>query len=120
MLTFAIVTISLALFWYSIAVWAERFSRQLKKWHIVLFWVGFIFDSAGTWAMTLLNTSHSLDIHGLSGPVALFLMLFHAIWATFVMIKKNEALIKSFHKFSLFVWLVWLIPYITGIVLHMK
>jgi uncharacterized repeat protein (TIGR03987 family) len=120
MLSFAIISITLALFWYTIAVWAERISRKLKKWHVLFFWIGVISDSSGTIAMFRLNTSNFFDIHGLTGEIALFLMLFHATWATIVIIKKNEKLISNFHKFSLFVWLVWLVPYLTGIFMHMK
>jgi len=43
-------------------------------------------------------------------------MLFHAIWATIVLAKKNEKMILKFHKYSLFVWIIWLIPMITGMV----
>ena len=120
MLLFAIITISLALFWYSIAVWAERISYRLKKWHVAFFWIGFLSDATGTITMTLISKGYVFDIHGISGPIALFLMLLHATWATIVIIKKDEKLINNFHKFSMFVWLIWLIPYITGVVMHMK
>jgi uncharacterized repeat protein (TIGR03987 family) len=120
MLLFAIVTITLALFWYSIAVWAEKFSARLKEWHVVFFWIGFVSDATGTVTMSIISKGFLLDIHGISGPVALLLMLFHASWATVVIIKKNEKLISNFHKFSMFVWMIWLIPYITGIVMHMR
>jgi len=120
MLPFSIVSITLALILYSVAVWSERFSRRLKKWHIAFFWSGFISDATGTIGMTLINKGFLFDIHGISGPVALFLMLLHAAWATFVIINNNEKQITSFHKFSLFVWLLWLIPYSTGMIMHMK
>lgn len=120
MLSFAIIAITLALFWYSVAVWAERISRRLKKWHILFFWIGVISDSSGTLAMFRLNTSNLFDIHGITGQIALYLMLIHAIWATIVIIKRNEKLINSFHKFSLFVWIVWLFPYMSGLIMHMK
>ena len=35
--------------------------------------------------------------------LAILLMLFHAIWATIVLVKKNEKMIINFHKFSIFV-----------------
>ncbi|MBE0674919.1 MAG: TIGR03987 family protein, partial [Bacteroidales bacterium] len=38
------VLITLALVFYSIGVWSERFSRYLKKWHVVSFWTGLLFD----------------------------------------------------------------------------
>lgn len=58
----------------------------------------------------------SYDVHGLSGVLAILLMFIHAIWATIVLIKKDEKMIVNFHKFSIFVWLVWLIPYFSPMV----
>jgi len=54
------------------------------------------------------------SFHGIIGLVAILIMLYHAGWATLVLINKNEALIVKFHKFSLVVWIIWLIPMITG------
>ena len=58
----------------------------------------------------------SYDVHGLSGVLAIVLMFIHAIWATVVLVKKDEKMIVNFHKFSVFVWLVWLIPYFSPMV----
>jgi uncharacterized repeat protein (TIGR03987 family) len=52
--------------------------------------------------------------------MAIFLMAFHAIWATIVLKKKNEKIISKFHTFSLFVWLLWLVPFFAGMFLNMK
>jgi len=41
----------------------------------------------------------------------------HAGWATLVLINKNEVRIVKFHKFSLIVWIIWLIPMVTGAIL---
>jgi len=120
MLNFAIISITLALIWYSIAVWAEKYSGKLKKWHVIFFWSGVGCDTAGTITMRVMSNSYLADIHGISGSIALLLMLFHASWATVVIINKNEKLIRNFHQFSMFVWLVWLIPYISGVLMHMK
>jgi len=120
MLSFSIVTITLALLWYSIAVWSEKYSSKLKLRHVFFFWIGVVSDTAGTLTMSLISRGYLFDIHGISGAVALLLMLFHACWATIVIIRKNEKLISNFHKFSMFVWMIWLIPYITGVILHMK
>jgi hypothetical protein len=32
------------------------------------------------------------------------------VWATFVIARKDEGAIVKFHRFSVFVWLVWLVP----------
>jgi uncharacterized repeat protein (TIGR03987 family) len=61
----------------------------------------------------------SYDIHGLSGLLAIILMLIHAIWATLVLVRKDEKMIANFHKFSIVVWFIWLIPYFSPMVVGM-
>jgi uncharacterized repeat protein (TIGR03987 family) len=61
----------------------------------------------------------TFDIHGLTGLIAILLMLIHAVWATIVLIRKNEQAIMNFHKFSLVVWIIWLVPYFSGFFLSM-
>jgi uncharacterized repeat protein (TIGR03987 family) len=46
-------------------------------------------------------------------------MLGHAIWATRVVRKGSEATRGRFHRLSLVVWAIWLIPYIGGMFLGM-
>ena len=114
--------ITLALIFYSLGVWSERIARYLKRWHVVAFWVGFAFDISGTYAMHLLAKG-PFDItrpHTLTGQIALWLMLFHAVWATVVVVKQNESLRNKFHRFSIVVWLIWLIPYFGGMYLGMS
>jgi uncharacterized repeat protein (TIGR03987 family) len=43
-------------------------------------------------------------------------MLIHAIWATLVLIRRDETAILKFHRFSLFVWFVWLVPYLSPMI----
>ena len=113
--------ITLALFFYSTGIWAERLSKYLKAWHVALFWAGFMFDVAGTFAMSKLAEGpfNLLDLHTLTGQIAIWLMLIHAIWATYVVIKGKENLRKKFHRYSLTVWLIWLIPYFGGMIMGM-
>lgn len=59
------------------------------------------------------------DIHGFSGVLAIALMFIHAIWATVVLVRKDEKMIANFHKFSIAVWLIWLIPYLSPVALRM-
>lgn len=122
LLLFSTITITLALLFYSLGVWAERFSRYLKKWHVVTFWTGFAFDVTGTVAMHFIS-DHPFDLtdlHTLTGQIALWLMLAHAIWATLVVRNNNEKLRVKFHQYSLFVWLIWLIPYFGGMIAGMS
>ena len=122
MMIISIVLITLALVFYSTGIWAERIARRLKPWHLIAFWTGFVFDVSGTWAMHKLGDGKFdfLEPHTLTGQIALWLMLGHAIWATVVVRKGNESMLNNFHKLSIFVWLVWLIPYFGGMFLAMS
>lgn len=115
MLVYAIVFINLALVFYTIGVFGEKIQKRLKKWHLVIFWLGLLFDTLGTTFMAeIAQNGFSLDFHGITGLLAIVLMLIHVVWATWVMLSNNQKLQISFHKFSLIVWLIWLVPFISG------
>ena len=113
------IVISLALVFYSIGVWSERIAGILKPWHLAFFWLGLVFDTWGTGMMLEMAGGMSFNLHGITGMVAILLMLVHAIWATIVLVKKDEDRIISFHKFSVIVWLIWLIPYLSPMLFGM-
>jgi uncharacterized repeat protein (TIGR03987 family) len=114
-----LIIISLALIFYSIGVWSERIQGKLKTWHLIFFWSGLVCDMWGTGLMIDMAGGLTSDIHGVTGVIAIVLMLIHAFWATLVLIKKDENAINNFHKFSLIVWFVWLIPYFSPMVINM-
>lgn len=120
MLVFAIISISLALVFYTLGVWGEKVQGNLKKWHLATFWIGIVFDTLGTSLMSkIASNGFAFNLHGITGLIAIILMLFHAIWATKVLIKNNPMERKNFHKFSILVWLIWLIPYMSGLLFGM-
>lgn len=120
MLIYAIISITSALIFYTIGVWSEKIQGELKKWHLIIFWIGLIFDTLGTTLMSkIANSGFQLNFHGVTGLLAIILMLVHALWATFVLIKNNARAKVNFHKFSIVVWIIWLIPFISGAILGM-
>lgn len=120
-LIMAIITITLALVFYTIGVFSERKSGTLNKFHVIMFWIGLVFDTTGTTIMSsIANEGSLLSLHGITGALAIVLMLFHAIWATVVFVKKNKEKLQSFHKFSIVVWLIWLVPYVIGMIIGMS
>jgi len=120
MLVYAIVSISLALVFYTVGVWSEKLQGTLKKWHLCLFWIGFVFDTLGTTLMgQLANDVLKLNFHSVTGVAAIVLMLIHAVWATIVLTKNDQKQKINFHKFSILVWFVWLIPYLSGMIIGM-
>jgi len=113
------ILITLALIFYSIGVWSERFAGRLKGWHLIFFWGGLIFDTIGTGMMMEMAGGLGFDVHSVTGVAAILLMIIHAVWATVVLVRKDERAIVNFHKFSVVVWAIWLIPYGTGFILPM-
>ena len=116
--TIPVIVINLALMFYTIGVWSERIAGRLKTWHLVFFWLGIICDTWGTGLMFKMAGGLTYDIHGLTGLLAIILMFIHAVWATVVLLKKDEKWIVHFHKFSVTVWLIWLIPYFSPMLLR--
>lgn len=122
-LKYAIIFISLAFIFYTVAVWSEKIKGVLTKKILILFWIGLFFDTIGTTVMreiAITNGATGSNFHKVTGLLAIFLMLVHAIWASYVLISNNEEKMKSFHKFSLTVWCIWLVPYIYGMIMGMR
>ena len=125
----SIVLITLALVFYTIGVWSERIQGELKWWQVGAFALGFAADTSGTMLMSAIAKSDGpsglegspilAQLMAVSGVVALVLMGLHLAWAVVVMIRNKPAERKSFHKFSLVVWTIWLVPYFTGAIAAM-
>ena len=129
----AILYISLAFILYTIGVWSEKIQGELQLWHVILFWLGLVNDTIGTYSMEMLIRGNSgnavqnlvtelflhMNFHSITGTIALILMLLHVVWATMVLIRKDAVMVKKFHQFSLFVWILWIIPFITGVLSHL-
>ncbi len=123
-LILAIITISLALVFYTVGVWTEHKQKSLKWQNLVFFWLGLVFDTTGTTIMTFISESNGtngfLSVHGITGALAIVLMIIHAVWATVVLARKNEKAQHTFHRFSIVVWCIWLIPYLLGVFMGMN
>lgn len=121
----AVGAIMAALVFYTIGIWTEHHDKTLKLRHLILFWIGFCCDTAGTTAMGVVARTNSAkaavegltSAHGITGIIAIVLMFFHAIWATVTFAKKDPEKMQKFHKFSVVVWCIWLVPYIIGLVM---
>lgn len=119
MILFATVAITCALIFYTCGVFGERRTRTLKPRHVALFWLGFACDTTGTLTMTSIANSApaasaDMAFHAATGLAAIILMLIHALWATFTVLRGGERAMRIFSRFSIAVWLVWLVPYVCG------
>lgn len=116
----SVILITLALVFYTIGVWSERLAGRLKSWHLVFFWAGLVCDTIGTGIMMEMSDADFFNVHGLTGVIAILLMFIHAVWASVVLVRKDEKAILNFHKFSVVVWVIWLIPYLNGFFVSMR
>jgi len=119
MLIIAVLSMLAAVSLYTTGVFSERKAKLLKKNHIFIFWAGLFFDTLGTTIMGKISQGISFNFHGITGLLALILMFLHVIWATVVFNKGTIKQKTDFHTYSLIVWLIWLIPFITGMLLNM-
>ena len=115
----ASIIMAAALLSYSIGVWGERILGRLKWWHFVFFVLGLICDTWGTGMMFEMVGGMTFDVHGITGLIAIVLMLIHADWALVVLLRKDEKALINFHRFSVAVWVIWLIPYFSPMFLGM-
>ncbi|GAA1843917.1 HsmA family protein [Microbacterium koreense] len=125
MLPLAIVTITLALVFYTIGVWGERLQKTLRWWHVLFFALGLAADTTGTLLMNSIASERrdagveataANVLMAWTGTFAILLMAVHLVWAIVVLARGRPREIHTFHRFSIVVWAIWLIPYIAGAV----
>lgn len=118
MLIYAIISITSALLFYTIGIWSCKIQIKLKKWHLIMIYLGLISDISGTTIMSKISSeSFQLNFHGITGLLGITLMLFQALWATKVIINEDEKAKTNFLNFSIPIWIIWLIAYISGAIL---
>lgn len=121
-LLIAIIAMTTALVSYSIGVWGEKFAGTIRPFHLGAFWFGLLCDTTGTEMMRRIAQNDpstgisALNLHFLLGALALILMAVHAVWATRTYLRHNPHM-QTFHRFSLGVWSLWLVPFGSGLVL---
>lgn len=119
LLIIATVAITCALVLYTLGVFGERRAGRLRPRFVVLFWCGLACDTTGTLIMSAIAASSQatgkMGIHAATGALAIVLMLVHAVWATFTCWKGSPQARRAFSRFSVVVWLLWLVPYVCGL-----
>lgn len=116
----AVVSITAALFFYSVAVWWNWLNKRLEPRHLILFWLGLATDLLGTAMMKSSVDEVTYDLHTISGYTALALMLVVTLSGTYAVLRHNERILENFHRFGLPVWFLWVTSWITGVVLGIQ
>jgi uncharacterized repeat protein (TIGR03987 family) len=116
----SIIFMFLALLFYSISIWGVRVTRKPKFIFVILSWAGFVLDTSGTIAMALLAGEWHWNLHGVTGVLAILAMMINSIWITLEHRSKQPEVSSKYLKFSLIIWIVWLVSFLTGTALAMK
>jgi uncharacterized repeat protein (TIGR03987 family) len=88
----------------------------LKPWHGWIFLAGVSVDMLATWLPYVSLGGLVISAPSIFGFVSLGLMALHLIWALQTLKGGNEQALTRFHRFSLLVWTIWMLSYLSGFV----
>lgn len=117
----SVISITTALVLYTIAIWRNWRMKLLTTAHLVLLWFGLAADALATRMMGLsIEGPIVWDFHTISGYAGLALMAVLAVVGSWAKWSDRETVLKSFHRFALPVWILWVVSYATGVVIGMQ
>ena len=109
---------TLTLLGYTLGVQFEQRVEKKKPLHLVLLWAGFCMNAVGFGLLTKMISGSSGFAPGLCrfmGIAALTILMVHAIWATAVLVLKEEKSTRIYHRDSSLLWKIWLVPFVVQI-----
>lgn len=118
MLARAVIWMSLALFFYTWAVFSGR-RQGLHPKHLAIFGIGLACDFLGTNQMNIVANMYGKAPvwHNITGIASLAGMGFHFLLAlTASLLHRAEAVNVLFHRISLTIYSCWLLAFISGAV----
>jgi uncharacterized repeat protein (TIGR03987 family) len=117
----SVISICAALVFYTIGVWWNFKTKRLTKGQAACFVLGLITDVAATSGMAAsVKGEMRYDLHTISGYTALFLMMLVTTAAVVGIARQHEGVLSRFHKVSVPVWFIWMISWITGVVVGLQ
>ncbi|HLC64472.1 MAG TPA: hypothetical protein VJK25_04000 [Patescibacteria group bacterium] len=105
--------ITAALIMYSLAIWTEHFSKEIRAWMVITFSAALTCDLIGTGITALHREVLTINLHGLFGFLALTVMALHFCWA-FIAITRQGKAAEYFHCWSTKTWCIWLVAFVSG------
>lgn len=116
MLAQGIISMSLALAFYTYAVFSGR-REGLHRKHLIVFGIGLLFDYLGTHQMSLYARVYGKapEWHNLTGILSLAGMAFHFLLALAAsLMSRAESVNRTFHRVSLTIYTLWCIAFASG------
>jgi len=115
-LPFAILSVCLALIFYTINFFLEAVKKSFSLKALVFLWLGLVFDLLGTALMFLISAGFSLRPHSIVGIIALILMAIKAFWSTKKYKKGDNIGISK--SYTIGVYLLWVVVFFMGMALN--
>ena len=116
----SVTSITTALLCYTLVLFLNRKTKTLTVKQFLILSLGVITDLIGTAMMKSLTDEIRYDLHTISGYLALILMLVMSAIALFALVRKYQPFLTNFSKYYFPVWIIWLISYVTGVVLGIQ
>ncbi len=114
MLVASIISVTLALILYSVAVWREFYLREIRLPILIMYWGGFFFDVLGTSFMSMLSEGFALHLHTIVGVVALVLMASLGIWLSHEYGNQPYRRSRLRRTFGIAAWSLWIVVFLLG------
>ena len=117
----SVVSITLALVLYSVAIWRSWRLKLLTPTNLVLLWLGVSADAFATRNMGLSIAGGIVwDYHTIAGFTGLGLMAVLAITGSWATLTNRESVLNRFYRYAIPVWCIWIASYLAGIVIGMQ
>ena len=117
----SVISITTALVLYTIAIWRNWRMKLLTTAQIILLWCGLAADALATQMMGLSIEGEIVwDFHTISGYTGLVLMAVLAVVGSWSKWSDREAVLTSFHRVAIPIWIIWVASYATGVVIGIQ
>lgn len=116
----SVISITTALLLYTIVVWRNWYTKLLTTAQLIMLWLGLAADALATRMMGLSVEQTTWDLHTISGYAGLGLMALLAAFGSWAKLTGREAVLTSFHRYAIPIWIIWVISYATGVVIGIQ
>jgi uncharacterized repeat protein (TIGR03987 family) len=116
MLFFAVIIVTFAMLFYSIAVIAEQRTSVVSRVILLFLTAGVFCDVTATILMIIGSRNTPVTIHGVLGYTALIAMLSDTviIWRYWINSKGSFRMLRQFHLYTRIAYIWWITAYIAG------
>ena len=118
MLIASIISVTLALFLYTIAVWREFYQKNVSRPILFVFWAGFFFDVLGTSFMSMISKGFEVHLHTVIGVAALVLMALFGLWLSYDYGNRPYHHSRQRRAFGIAAWSLWIVVFLMGALLR--